>query len=77
MIIVIIKKESTEIEANGIDIETILGQLEFKIRKHVKETVLDERDDLSQEIKIKILEKVEVFLNEDAPGFFEFAELIG
>jgi PP-loop superfamily ATP-utilizing enzyme len=72
-----IKKESTEIEANNIDIETILEQLEFKIRKHVKETVLDERDDLSQEIKIKILEKVEVFLNEDAPGFFEFTEMIG
>lgn len=72
-----IKKENTEIETNSIDVEMILGQLEFKIRKHVKETVLDERDDLSQEIKIKILEKVEVFLSEDAPGFFEFVEMIG
>ncbi|MGG3641513.1 hypothetical protein ABES38_09045 [Bacillus gobiensis] len=52
----------------------ILESLDFKIRKHVKETVLDERDDLSQEIKIKIIEKVDIFFDEDVPGFFEFAQ---
>ena len=58
------------------EIEMILENLEFKIRKHVKQTVLDEREDLSQEIKIKVIEKVDFFLNEEVPGIIEFIEQI-
>lgn len=52
----------------------ILESLENKIRKHVKETVLDEQDDLEQVIKIKIIEKADIMLDEDVPGFIEFVK---
>ncbi|WP_336866962.1 hypothetical protein [Peribacillus frigoritolerans] len=54
----------------------ILESLELKIRKHVKETVLDERDDLAQELKIKIIEKADIMLDEDVPGFIEFVKAL-
>ncbi|MCM3024980.1 hypothetical protein [Heyndrickxia ginsengihumi] len=56
------------------EIEFIIDQLEFKIKKHIKETVFDEREDLSQEIKLKIIEKIDELLesNEEVPGFFEY-----
>lgn len=55
------------------EIETLFESLEFKIRKHIKQTGIDERDDLEQEIKIKIMEKVPVLMKEEVPSFFEFA----
>ena len=58
------------------NIELILNQLEVKIRKHVKQTILDEREDLSQDMKMKILEKIDVLLDEEVPGFVEFAKEI-
>lgn len=54
------------------EIEYIIDQLELKIKKHVKETIWNEQEDLSQEIKIKIIEKADDLLNEDVPGFFEY-----
>jgi hypothetical protein len=36
--------------------------------------VLNEQEDLSQEIKIKIIEKADVLLDEDVPGFFQYIE---
>lgn len=59
---------------NKEEIEMILESLEKKIRKHVKETVLDEQDDLEQVIKIKIIEKADIMLDEDVPGFIEFVK---
>ena len=56
--------------------EEIFNQLRFKIKKHVKETVLDEREDLEQEMIIKIIEKIDMMLEEDVPDFFEFIEEI-
>lgn len=54
------------------EIELIIDSLELKIKKHIKETVLNEQEDLSQEIKIKIIEKADVLLDEVVPGFFEY-----
>jgi len=68
MKVVIIEKQQ--------NIELILNQLEVKIRKHVKQTILDEREDLSQDMKMKILEKIDVLLDEEVPGFVEFAKEI-
>lgn len=51
------------------EMEFILNQLESKIKKHVRETVLDEREDLSQEMKLRIIEKLESMLDEEVPGF--------
>ncbi|MFO6498189.1 MULTISPECIES: hypothetical protein [unclassified Bacillus (in: firmicutes)] len=58
------------------EIEFILNQLEGKIKKHIKETVLDEREDLSQEMKLKIIEKLDNMLDEAVPSFFEYTRKI-
>lgn len=60
------------------EMELIFNQLELKIKKHIKETVLDEREDLSQEMKVKIIEKINIFLDskEEVPGFFEYISTI-
>lgn len=58
------------------EIEIILGYLEGKIKKHVRETILDEREDLEQEIKEKILEKIPLLMAEQAPSIFEIARQI-
>ncbi|KIU04529.1 hypothetical protein ACFVIX_06140 [Bacillus subtilis] len=58
------------------EMEFILNQLESKIKKHVRETVLDEREDLSQEMKLRIIEKLESMLDEEVPGFIEYARNI-
>lgn len=54
------------------EIEFIIDQLELKIKKHVKETIWNEQEDLSQEMKVKIIEKADDLLDEDVPGFFEY-----
>lgn len=58
------------------EMEFILNQLDSKIKKHVRETVLDEREDLSQEMKLRIIEKLESMLDEEVPGFIEYARNI-
>jgi DNA primase large subunit len=58
------------------EMEFILNQLESKIKKCVRETVLDEREDLSQEMKLRIIEKLESMLDEEVPGFIEYARNI-
>lgn len=57
-------------------IELVLESLEWKIKKHVKETILDEQDDLAQEIRIKIMEKLPELLDQEAPGFIDFTKKI-
>jgi hypothetical protein len=59
------------------EVEFILNQLENKIKKHIKETVLDEREDLAQDIKIKIMEKLDVLLEEEPPSIFDYVSKIG
>ena len=58
------------------DIEMILGILDKQIKKHVKQTVLDERDDLTQDMKIKIIERVGPMLDEKVPNFIEFVKKV-
>lgn len=58
------------------EIEMMLESLEFKIKNHLRQTEINERDDLEQEIKIKIMEKVPVLMKEEVPSFFEFAMTI-
>lgn len=54
--------------------EVILNLFLPKIKKSLKNTPFQEREDLEQEIKLKIYEKIDVFDNFSAPGFFDFIE---
>ncbi|OFD69943.1 hypothetical protein BWGOE8_58640 [Bacillus mycoides] len=49
-----------------------LNQIDPIIRKHLKETDINERDDLSQDIKFKVIDKIEVIKNDNAPNFIEY-----
>lgn len=55
-----------------IDYETILLEFEPKIKKSLYQTAPYNREDLEQEIKLKIYEKLPVIQNIDAPGYYEF-----
>lgn len=55
------------------ELELIMENLELKIKKHIKQTEIKERDDLEQEMKIKIIEKLPELLDDEVPSFFEFA----
>ncbi|MEK3823017.1 hypothetical protein MKY20_28530 [Cytobacillus sp. FSL W8-0315] len=59
---------------NQEEVEVIINQLESKIKRYAKETTFDEREDLSQELRIKLIEKINVLLNEAVPGFFEYTD---
>ncbi|MED4286328.1 hypothetical protein P4679_30810 [Priestia megaterium] len=56
------------------DKKYIIEKLSPVIKKHVKETVLEEREDLEQEMWIKVMEKIDLMWEEDVPGFFEYVE---
>lgn len=57
---------------NEIKYEDIIEEFNFKIKKSLNATELQNRDDLEQEIKIKIFEKLDTLNKIDAPGFFEY-----
>ncbi|AIC95858.1 MULTISPECIES: hypothetical protein [Shouchella] len=52
--------------------EKILEDFQPKIKKSLYQTAPANREDLEQEIKMKIYEKMDVIQNIDAPGFYEF-----
>lgn len=53
--------------------EDILNDFQPKINYNLQRVPLHERDDLEQEIKMKIIEKVNFLLEENhTPGFWEF-----
>ncbi|KFM95029.1 hypothetical protein D0U04_26410 [Bacillus clarus] len=52
--------------------EEILQLFKFKICSCLYNTPYQEREDLEQEIKMKIFEKIDVINTLEAPGFFEF-----
>ncbi|PKJ52464.1 helix-turn-helix domain-containing protein [Bacillus sp. SN10] len=54
--------------------EEILKLFLPKIKKSLRNTPFQEREDLEQEIKLKIYEKIYVFDGFSAPGFFDFIE---
>ncbi|MCI0768091.1 hypothetical protein [Bacillus sp. TL12] len=52
--------------------EVILQFFNLKIRKCLQNTPYQEREDLEQEITLKIFEKMNVINDLEVPGFFEF-----
>ncbi|MFD0768959.1 hypothetical protein ACFQZ1_08555 [Bacillus sp. CGMCC 1.60114] len=61
---------------NELTYEAIIKDFSPKIRKSLRNVAVQERDDMEQEIKMKIFEKFEVLQNVAAPTFFEFVEKI-
>ncbi len=59
-------------EVKKKEIEDILKRFNPQIKKVLKNTSYQEREDLEQEIKVKILEKVNSLNIESPPGFWEF-----
>jgi len=53
--------------------EEILNDFQVKINFNLQKVPVNDRDDLEQEIKLKIIEKVNSFLEKNnTPGFWEF-----
>ncbi|WP_342718348.1 hypothetical protein AAG068_04750 [Bacillus paramycoides] len=59
---------------NSCNYEKILQIFKFKICSCLQNTPYQEREDLEQEIKMKIFEKVDVINGLEVPGFFEFLD---
>ncbi len=59
---------------NSCNYEEILRIFKFKICSCLQNTPYQEREDLEQEIKMKIFEKVDVINGLEVPGFFEFLD---
>ncbi|MEB3752715.1 helix-turn-helix domain-containing protein [Geobacillus icigianus] len=56
------------------EIVQILEQFEGKIQKNLKQTAYQERDDLAQEIRLKIIEKLINLEFSETLGFWSFIE---
>lgn len=52
--------------------EEILENFNLKIKKSINAVPYQERDDLEQEIKIKIYEKLDTVNNIKCPGFYDY-----
>ncbi|WP_336771351.1 hypothetical protein [Bacillus bombysepticus] len=59
---------------NELTYESVLKNFAPVIKKTVMNVKMQDREDVEQEIKLKILEKFEVLQNVAAPTFFEFLE---
>ncbi|KAB2454311.1 hypothetical protein F8160_11225 [Bacillus sp. CH126_4D] len=59
---------------NSCNYEEILRIFKFKICSCLQNTPYQEREDLEQEIKMKIFEKIDVINGLEVPGFFEFLD---
>lgn len=55
-----------------VNYEEIIRDFNQKIKKILKNTPVQERDDLEQEIKLKILGKIDLLNNINCPGFFDY-----
>ncbi|MFD2680920.1 helix-turn-helix domain-containing protein [Bacillus seohaeanensis] len=58
------------------NIQLIIELFEPKIRKSFLQTNPLDREDLSQEIKIKLFESIKSYDVNSTPGFFEFKEMM-
>ncbi|PRT15846.1 hypothetical protein G9298_28530 (plasmid) [Bacillus thuringiensis] len=54
----------------------IINQMEPKIRKSLRLTNQQDREDLEQEIKLKIIEVSTNNIIRDTPGFWEYRRII-
>ncbi|WP_399457285.1 hypothetical protein [Virgibacillus dokdonensis] len=52
------------------EVEEIINNFDLKIKKHLHNTYYQERKDLEQEIKLKIIEKLNDINFEDPPSFW-------
>ncbi|WIY58991.1 hypothetical protein [Bacillus arachidis] len=57
-----------------VDFEEIIVKFSPKINKSLRNTPIQEREDLEQEIMMKIYEKIPFLQNMSAPTFFDFIE---
>lgn len=54
--------------------QKVIADFEPKIKKVLVNTPAQERDDLEQELKIKIYQKMKTLEEIDAPGFIDFLD---
>ncbi|MDA1476434.1 sigma-O factor regulator RsoA [Bacillus changyiensis] len=54
------------------DIEKLLETFMPMIKNKLRNTTYQEREDLEQELRIKIYEKVDMLLYQEVPGFWDF-----
>ncbi|KAA6443794.1 sigma-O factor regulator RsoA [Bacillus atrophaeus] len=54
------------------EIERLIAGFSPMIKKKLRNTSFQEREDLEQELKIKIFEKADMLLCQEVPGFWEF-----
>jgi len=53
-------------------VEQILSSFKYKIKKNLVRVPQQDREDLEQEIKVKIIEKLNEIEFEETKGFWEF-----
>ncbi|MBP1970305.1 hypothetical protein J2Z83_002423 [Virgibacillus natechei] len=58
------------------DYHTLLTKFKPKIKKSLNQTDYQKREELEQELKLKLYEKMPVIQNLEAPGLIEFLGLI-
>ncbi|MEN2467337.1 hypothetical protein [Ornithinibacillus sp. FSL M8-0202] len=61
-------------ENKNKEIEKIINDFEFKIKKSLHNTSYQEREDLEQEIKTKIIEKIHSVEFGEAPSFWRLID---
>ena len=61
-------KENTDTD----EMELLISRFSPMIKKKLSNTSYQEREDLEQELKIKIVEKGDMLLCQEVPGFWEF-----
>ncbi|MED4271274.1 helix-turn-helix domain-containing protein [Geobacillus stearothermophilus] len=61
-------------QGNIEEMVEILEKFEGKIQKILSQTIYKERDDLAQEIRLKIIEKLNTLEFSDIPSFWSFIE---
>jgi ribosome maturation factor RimP len=63
-----------KVQYNTKEIIEILENFEGKIQKILTQTIYRERDDLAQEIRLKIIEKLNTLEFSQTPSFWSFIE---
>jgi len=61
---------------NSDALEEVIEMFEPKLSKAVAYTSPNEKDDLTQELKILLMKCIQLYDLEDIPGFWEFREKI-
>ncbi|MBY7141575.1 helix-turn-helix domain-containing protein [Virgibacillus sp. NKC19-3] len=56
------------------EVEKIIKELSPRIKNSITNTAYQEREDLEQELAIKIIEKIQMFECRDSPGFWDFVQ---